>query len=163
MGHQKLHTLEAMPVSQAILKLAVPTMLGMLAQVFYNMTDTFFVGQLHDPNQVAAVAITMPIFMITMALSGIFGNGGASYLSRLLGSKEYERAKQTLTTAWLSGIVLGIVVMMAGFYWMPSILAVSGASAQTRSMAPRSRLSPRSTRSWRATRPGWSRARRRCR
>ena len=43
MVHPKLHTLEAMPVSQAILKLAVPTMLGMLAQVFYNMTDTFFV------------------------------------------------------------------------------------------------------------------------
>lgn len=131
MVHQKLHTLETMPVSQAILKLAIPTMLGMLAQVFYNMTDTFFVGQLHDPNQVAAVAITMPIFMITMALSGIFGNGGASYLSRLLGSKEYERAEQTLATAWLSGIVLGIVVMIAGFYWLPSILAVSGASAQT--------------------------------
>ena len=131
MVHQKLHTLEAMPVPQAILKLAIPTMLGMLAQVFYNMTDTFFVGQLHDPNQVAAVAITMPIFMITMALSGIFGNGGASYISRLLGSKEHGRAEQTLATAWLSGIILGIVVMIAGFYWLPSILAVSGASAQT--------------------------------
>lgn len=131
MVHQKLHILESMPVPQAILKLAVPTMLGMLVQVFYNMTDTFFVGRLNDPNQVAAVAITMPIFMITMALSGIFGNGGASYLSRLLGSKEPERAKQTLATAWLSGIILGIVVMIAGFYWMPAILSVSGASAQT--------------------------------
>jgi multidrug efflux pump len=129
--NKKLHILEAMPVPQAILKLAVPTMLGMLVQVFYNMTDTFFVGRLNDSNQVAAVAIIMPIFMITMALSGIFGNGGASYLSRLLGSKEHDRAQQTLATAWLSGIILGIVVTAAGFYWMPSILSVSGASAQT--------------------------------
>ena len=60
MDHKKLHILEALPVPQAILKLAVPTMMGMLVQVFYNMTDTFFVGQLNDPNQVAAVAITMP-------------------------------------------------------------------------------------------------------
>ena len=73
MEQKRLHILDAMPVPQAILKLAVPTMLGMLVQVFYNMTDTFFVGRLNDANQVAAVAITMPIFMITMALSGIFG------------------------------------------------------------------------------------------
>ncbi len=131
MQHSKLHLLETTSVPQAILKLAIPTMVGMLVQVFYNMTDTFFVGRLNDANQVAAVAITMPIFMITMALSGIFGNGGASYISRLLGSKEHERAKQTLALAWVSGIVLGVVVMIAGFYWMPSILSVSGASAQT--------------------------------
>jgi multidrug efflux pump len=131
MDHKKLYILDALPVPQAILKLAIPTMLGMLVQVFYNMTDTFFVGKLNDPDQVAAVAIIMPIFMITMALSGIFGNGGASYISRLLGSKEYDRARQTLATAWLSGIILGIVVMIAGFYWMPSILSVSGASTQT--------------------------------
>ena len=41
--------------------------------------------------------------------------------------------------------------------------AQADGNAPTRSMAPRSRLSPGSTRSWRATRPGWSRARRRCR
>jgi multidrug efflux pump len=131
MDHKKLHILEALPVPQAILKLAIPTMVGMLVQVFYNMTDTFFVGKLNDPNQVAAVAIIMPIFMITMALSGIFGLGGASYLSRLLGSKAYDRARQTLATAWLSGIILGIIVMIVGFYGMRSILAVSGASTQT--------------------------------
>ena len=127
----KLHLLETTPVTPAILKLAIPTMLGMVVQVFYNMTDTFFVGRLNDANQVAAVAIIMPIFMITMALSGIFGNGGASYLSRLLGSKEYDRAKQTLSTAWLAGLALSVLVMLAGFYWMPSILSVSGASEQT--------------------------------
>ncbi len=131
MKQKNLHILESMPVPQAILKLAVPTMLGMLVQVFYNMTDTFFVGRLNDAHQVAAVAITMPIFMVTMALSGIFGNGGASYISRLLGGKAPERAQQALATAWMSGILLGIVVMIAGLFWMPSILSVSGASAQT--------------------------------
>lgn len=131
MQHTKLQLLGTTPVPRAILELAIPTMLGMLVQVFYNMTDTFFVGRLNDANQVAAVAIIMPIFMITMALSGIFGNGGASYLSRLLGSKEPARAQQTLATAWVSGIILGVVVMIAGFYWMPAILSMSGASAQT--------------------------------
>ena len=131
MKQQKLHILESMPIPQAILKLALPTMLGMLVQVFYNMTDTFFVGRLNDANQVAAVAIIMPIFMVTMALSGIFGIGGSTYISRLLGSKEYDRAERTLALSWASGIFLGLVVMIAGLYSLRPLLSISGASAQT--------------------------------
>ncbi len=67
MRQKKIHILAAMPVQQAILKLAIPTMLGMVVQIFYNITDTFFVGKLNDHNQVAAVAIIMPIFMMSMA------------------------------------------------------------------------------------------------
>lgn len=131
MDQKKLHILADMPVQQAILQLAIPTMLGMVVQIFYNITDTFFVGKLNDPNQVAAVAIIMPIFMMLMALSGIFGNGGASYLSRLLGQKDYETAQQTLSTAWFSCVILGIVVTIGGLWGMPTILTLSGASEQT--------------------------------
>ncbi|MDY0094467.1 MAG: MATE family efflux transporter [Candidatus Vecturithrix sp.] len=131
MRQKKIHILAAMPVQQAILKLAIPTMLGMVVQIFYNITDTFFVGKLNDHNQVAAIAIVMPIFMMSMALSGIFGNGGASYLSRLLGQKAYETAKQTLATAWFSCLVLGVIVTIMGLWWMPTILSLSGASEQT--------------------------------
>ncbi|GAK60070.1 putative Na+ driven multidrug efflux pump [Candidatus Vecturithrix granuli] len=131
MNQKKLHILADMPVQQAILHLAIPTMLGMVVQIFYNITDTFFVGKLNDPNQVAAVAIIMPIFMMLMALSGIFGNGGASYLSRLLGQKDYETAQQTLATAWFSCVILGITVTILGLWGMPTILALSGASEQT--------------------------------
>ena len=53
--------LESMPVKNAIWVLAIPTMVAMLIQVVYNMTDTFFIGKLGDPNRVAAISICMPI------------------------------------------------------------------------------------------------------
>ena len=64
------------PIPKAVAKLALPTMIGMLVVVVYNLADTFFVGRTGDPSQVAAVSITMPIFLLLMAYGNIFGIGG---------------------------------------------------------------------------------------
>jgi putative MATE family efflux protein len=116
---------------KAILKLALPTILSMMVQIFYNLTDTFFVGKLNDPYQVAAVTITLPIFMMQMAISGIFGNGAASYISRLLGEKNYEGARITATIAWFSTALISLVVTILGFVFLKDILNASGASANS--------------------------------
>lgn len=50
-----------MPVGKAVLSLAVPTVISQLITVVYNMADTFFVGQLNDPAQVAAATVSMPL------------------------------------------------------------------------------------------------------
>ena len=36
---------ESYPVPKAVATLALPTVLSMLVTIFYNMADTFFVGQ----------------------------------------------------------------------------------------------------------------------
>ncbi len=60
------------------------------------------------------------------------GDGGASVsVSPVRGQKAYETAKQTLATAWFSCLILGVIVMIFGLWWMPTILSLSGASEQT--------------------------------
>lgn len=131
MDKQRLYILGEMHPPKAILKLALPTILSMMVQIFYNLTDTFFVGKLNDPYQVAAVTITLPIFMMQMAISGIFGNGAASYISRLLGEKNYEGARITATIAWFSTALISLVVTILGFVFLKDILNASGASANS--------------------------------
>lgn len=131
MDKNRLYILGEMYVPKAILQLAVPTVLSMVVQILYNLTDTFFVGKLNDPYQVAAVTISLPIFMMQMALSGIFGNGAASYISRLLGEKNYEGARQTATIAWFSTAIISILVTTVGIIFLPNILKASGASANS--------------------------------
>lgn len=67
---------ETYPIPKAIMKLSLPTIIGMLVMVIYNMADTFFVGLTNDVNQVASVTVTIPIFMLLMSLGTIFGVGG---------------------------------------------------------------------------------------
>ena len=44
-----------MPVGRAVAKLAVPTVISQIVVILYSLADTFFVGQIGDPNQLAAL------------------------------------------------------------------------------------------------------------
>ena len=72
-------------VTQAILRMAVPTVIGQIILVIYNMADTFFIAQTGNDAMITAVTICMPAFMFLSAISNLFGVGGASMIARLLG------------------------------------------------------------------------------
>ena len=78
-------------VPKAVGTLAIPSMLGMLINVIYNLADTFFVGQTGDKNQVAAVSVAMPVFLFFLAVGNLFGVGGCAYISRSLGEGKKEK------------------------------------------------------------------------
>ena len=122
---------ETAPIPKAVLKFSLPMVLGMLVTVIYVVIDTFFVAQTGDPNQVAAITICMPIFMLCMALGNLFGVGGASYISRLLGEKEYEKAKHTSAFAFYASAALGLVATIALLTLMETMLPMIGATERT--------------------------------
>ena len=72
-------------VTQAILRMAIPTVIGQIILVIYNMADTFFIAQTGNDAMITAVTICMPAFMFLSAISNLFGVGGASVIARLLG------------------------------------------------------------------------------
>ena len=84
------------PVSQAVLKNALPAMAAMLMVLVYNLADTFFIGQTHDALQVAAVSLATPVFLIFMAVGTMFGIGGTSVISRAMGEGRTEYAKKSM-------------------------------------------------------------------
>ena len=121
MTDQKIELFENYPVSKALITLALPTILGMLVNVFYNMVDTFFVGQTGDPNQVAAVSLCMPIYLLLMAFGNIFGIGGGSYISRKLGIKDYDSVKKISSFSFYASIIVGFVSMAIYIIFMKDI------------------------------------------
>ena len=120
-----------MPVPQAVLKLVIPTMLGMIVTIIYNMVDTFFVGQTGDPMQVAAVSLASPIFMLLMAFGNIFGIGGASLISRLLGMQQSEKINRVSSFRFYGCVAFGLFATVIYLALMPKIIGMIGASNQT--------------------------------
>ena len=131
MTDKKIELFENYPVHKALLTLALPTILGMLVNVFYNMVDTFFVGKTGDPNQVAAVSLCMPIYLLLMAFGNIFGIGGGSYISRKLGAKDFESVKKISSFGFYASIIVGFISMAVYLIFMKDILKISGASQNT--------------------------------
>lgn len=131
MKHNRIHILESMPILRAIMYLAVPSVLSMMVNILYNLTDTFFIGKLNDPVQMAAVSISLPIFVFQMAIAGIFGAGGGSYLSRLLGKKDFAAARETTTTAIFTTAIVSVFMAVFGMMLIPQFLNAVGASSAT--------------------------------
>ena len=122
---------ERAPVPKAVFTLAVPTVLSMIVAVFYNMVDTFFVGQTGDPNQMAAVSVATPVFLFFMAAGNIFGVGGSSFLSRALGEKHYDKVKSISAFCFYAGIAVGIIGQVLMLVCMKPLLQAVGTSENT--------------------------------
>lgn len=119
------------PVGKAVISLAIPTVIAQLITVVYNMADTFFIGQLGDPNQVAAATLAMPVFMFLTAFANIFGIGGASMISRCLGMGDREKAKKTASFCIWSAVILSFVYGIAVISLKNIILPILGTDEAT--------------------------------
>ncbi|MBQ3931271.1 MAG: MATE family efflux transporter, partial [Firmicutes bacterium] len=60
----KRELFETMPVYRAILALAIPNVINQLANVIYNLADTFFIGKLNNSSMVAALTLTMSVMIL---------------------------------------------------------------------------------------------------
>lgn len=118
-------------VPKAVATMALPSMLGMLINIVYNLADTFFVGQTGDSNQVAAVSVSMPVFLLTLAIGNLFGVGGCAFISRSLGEGKMDRVKSISSFCIYGSIIMGIIMGVVFFIFKRPILYFVGASDNT--------------------------------
>lgn len=81
--------------------------------------------------KVAAVSLATPVFMVFMALGNLFGIGGSSAISRALGERKTERAKNISSFCCYGSLGLGIIMALSFLVGMNGILRLIGASENT--------------------------------
>lgn len=117
-----------MKPSKAIIKLAVPATLALLAKAVYNIVDTAYIGMLHSDTALAAVGVTLPLLLIMVSVENIFSAGAAVLAGRQLGAKDQEGANTTVTTIVALSVVIGMILCVGGLLFMEPLLRSFGAS-----------------------------------
>lgn len=125
-SNKKMELLGSAPVSNALLALGLPTMIGMLINALYNLADTYFVGGL-GTEQMGAVTAAFPLGQIIVGLGLLFGNGAAAYLSRLLGRGDTGTADKVASTALYSSVLTGAAAILCSLLFLRPILKQIGA------------------------------------
>jgi len=115
-------------IGRLLLRLSVPAMIGMMVMALFNIVDMIFVGRGVGPLGIAGVTIVFPIQMFVMAVAQMIGIGGASIVSRALGSKNMERAERTLGTIMLSSLLVGTTIVILGYFFTEPLLRMFGAT-----------------------------------
>lgn len=119
------------PIHKAVFYNIIPSVVSMLMVMIYNLADTFFIGQTKNPYMVAAVSLATPAFMIFMAIGMIFGVGGTSFISRMLGEGKEEKAKNASSFCFWTGLGVGVVAMLFVWLMINPICKLIGTSADT--------------------------------
>ncbi|MGG5329356.1 MATE family efflux transporter [Enterococcus sp. AZ163] len=125
--NKKMELLANVPVPKALLAMGIPTMIGMMINALYNIVDAYFVGGLGS-SQMGAISVAFPLGQVVVGLGLLFGNGAASYISRLLGNGDKEKANQVASTALYSSITVGAIAIVLAVIFLRPLLVFLGAT-----------------------------------
>ena len=120
---------------KSILSMVIPALLAILVMLLYNMADMVFVGQTGETAQVAAVSIVGPVFNLIMAVAMLLSAGGTVLISKDLGAKNEEHARQISAVCMWGTIFLGILSTMIIVGFGKPLLEFLGTTPDTYSYA----------------------------
>lgn len=128
---KKTELFERVPVPDAVMRLAVPTILSSLVMVLYNLADTYFVGMLDNPVENAAVALAAPVLLAFNVVNNLFGVGSSSMMSRALGRRDYDTVYRSSAFGFYCCIICSVLFSVICTIGKTPLLGLLGADAQT--------------------------------
>lgn len=114
--------------SKAIIKLALPATLALLAKAVYNIVDTAYIGMLNSDIALTAVGVTVPLLLIMVSIENIFAAGASVLAGRQLGAKDEQGASRTVTTIIVLSMIIGAVLCVGGIIFIEPLMRAFGAS-----------------------------------
>ena len=124
--NSKRELFENKPVFKAITELALPSIVGQIILVIYNMADTFFVSLAKGEGLITAVGVCMPAFMFLSAISNLFGVGGASVMSRAMGQKKMEKARLASAFAFWGCLAVTLLYSLGAYLFLDEFVDILG-------------------------------------
>ncbi|MGL9726777.1 MATE family efflux transporter [Enterococcus sp. DIV0756] len=130
-NESNIYYLKESPIRKAIAHLSIPMMVGISATTIYNLINAYFIGLIHDTNMMSAITLAMPITIILMAVGNMFGVGGGSFITRLLGSGDTQKGRKVAGYSFYSSIILGLLIGIVAIVFMNPFVHLLGADGQT--------------------------------
>lgn len=130
-GDKTIEIFRDAPVPKAVISNIIPSIISMIMVLVYNLADTFFIGQTKNAYMVAAVSVATPVFLLFMAIGMLFGIGGTSLISRLLGEGNRQKAVRTSSFCFWTGLAIGIVSLFLILIFAKPVCRMVGASDDT--------------------------------
>ncbi len=122
---------ETMPIGRALATLAIPTIIGQLVVLIYNLADTFYIGRTNNPLMVAGASLILPVYNICVSIAGLAGTGGGTLISRLLGAGKEGEARRVSAFSFYLSIGLSLLFSAGMACFMHPLLNILGASGDT--------------------------------
>ena len=96
----------------------------------YIIVDGYFVADFVGKTEFAAVNLILPVLNIMGTIGYMFGVGGSALIAKTLGEKNREKANSLFSMIVLTSSILGVLMTIGGFIFMPQITVLLGAEGR---------------------------------
>lgn len=114
-------------LKRAIILLAIPMILEMVMESLFGVVDMFFVARL-GVDSLATVALTESCLVLVFGIAMGLSMATTAFVARRIGEKDPEGAAVAAVQAIAVGLLLSLLVSVAGIVYAPKLLAIMGAS-----------------------------------
>ncbi len=115
---------------KAILSLAIPVVINSFLQTMYNLTDTYWLGQI-GTEQLAAINLVSPVQNIVINFGTGITVAGAVLIAQYIGAGAGEDAKSMANQIFISAMCFALVCAGGCFLATPGIVSWLGAEGET--------------------------------
>jgi len=123
---QKLNLTSA-PIGKLLRQIAIPSMIGSLFQVLFNLVDTFYAGKISS-EALAALAKSFPLYFIIVSAGIGIVAGCNSLIANSLGSNNRVAASIYSYNALIYAFLLSVVITFVGKFFSYDLLKIMGST-----------------------------------
>lgn len=121
-------------MGKAILALAVPVVINSFLQTMYNLTDTYWLGQL-GTNELAAINLVSPLQQIVVNFGSGLTVAGAVLIAQLIGASKKEEAASMASQIFVCAMIFSIICAGVIAIFTPTVVNWLGADEPTAKVA----------------------------
>lgn len=109
-------------IAPLLINFAIPLLLGNIFQQLYNTVDTWVVGNYVSDSAFSAVGNVGPIINLLIGFFMGLSTGAGVVISQFYGAKREDKVQDTVHTAVLGTLILGVVFTAVGILMTPTML-----------------------------------------
>lgn len=119
-------------IGKLLFTLAIPTIIGQVVNLLYNIIDRIFIGKMPNGDlAMAGVGVAMPIILLVAAFAMLFAAGGAPLTAIEMGKQDNDKAEEIMGNSLVMLIGVGLILTIVFLIFKESILWAFGASEVT--------------------------------
>ncbi|NLX93497.1 MAG: MATE family efflux transporter [Clostridiales bacterium] len=123
-------------VRKHLLRMAIPTSIGMFFNTMFNVVDTFYAGKLGTAS-LAGMSVSFSVFFILLAVTSGIGTGLTATLSNAVGKKDKLKVRALSINGLILTVAVSLALTIAGYFFAPALLSFLGAQDEAFTMGVR--------------------------
>ena len=113
-------------IKKHLRSIAIPSSIGYFFHTMFNVTDTYFAGNI-STTALASLSLTFSIFFVIIAVAGGMSQGATALIGNALGQKDVNHAKQIIYHTVILALFLAVFLTIIGIIVSPYLMQILGA------------------------------------